>query len=596
MTAVGSPSQLSPLAVFRNRSFTLLWTAQLISSMGTALSSLAASILVYRLTGSAFSVGLMMMATALPTLFIGLIAGVFVDRYDRKRIMIGSNVLQAVLVAVIPFLLPYSIVWLYIIVILASGVNQFFDPAQSSVLPEVASDDELTAANSMMTISSIGSNVIGFAAAGLIASQASIAWAFYIDALTFVVSAACIAFIRVPRLKVEEDTNVAVVLRNLRAGLGFVRDTVSLRSLLTLYLFVGVLFGFGNALNLPFVLRALGATEFEYGVIEGVGLVGFVLGSAFMATRGDRLHEGQWVVGSILMMGVFIIVFGLSSSIWLALGANMLIAFMNAPSYIGRQLLIQRQTPREFRGRVNSAFLVTRDVAFVIGMASVALADVFDVRVLMVTNGLLLVLCGVAGLRLPGLRQPVAEWRHAVGMLRRAASAPGLGLGRAATLADFARLDGRLPSVAGLSAQERQQVAQEARVYDVDAGTAIVRHGEHSDAAYFILDGRAVAGRAEEGAYRSLEVLQAGDFFGEIAAMTGVPRTADVVAEQPTTLLQVPAATLRRMMSNPQLQRLFMSQMTTRMVRMSMIDLPRFAGVDQASLRELRTPERQATA
>ena len=385
------------------------------------------------------------------------------------------------------------------------------------------------------------------------------------------------------------------MIRNLRAGLGFIRDTVSLRSLFTLYLFVGVLFGFGNALNLPFVLQALGATEFEYGVIEGVGLVGFVLGSVFMATRGDRLHEGQWVVGSILMMGIFMIVFGLSPSIWLALGANMLIAFMNAPSYIGRQLLIQRRTPREFRGRVNSAFLVTRDVAFVIGMASVALADVFDVRVLMLVNGLLLVLCGVAGL-LPGLRQPVAEWRRAVAMLRRAASPPGLGLGRAATFADFDLLVGRLPSVAGLGVQDRQQVAKEARVYEVDAGTAILRHGERSDAAYFILDGRAVAGREEEGAYRSLEVLQAGDFFGEIAAMTGVPRTADVVAEQPTTLLQVPGATLRRMMSNPQLQRLFMSQMTTRMVRMSMIDLPRFAGVDQASLRELRTPEPEPTA
>jgi len=69
-----------------------------------------------------------------------------------------------------------------------------------------------------------------------------------------------------------------------------------------------------------------------------------------------------------------------------------------------------------------------------------------------------------------------------------------------------------------------------------------------------------------------------------------------VVAEQPTMLLQVPSAALRRMMNNPQLQRLFMSQMTTRMVRMSMIDLPRFAGVDQTSLRELRTPEPKPAA
>ena len=593
MTALANAAHPSPIAVFRNRSFTLLWTAQLVSSMGTALTSLAASILVFRLTGSALSVGLMMMATALPTLVVGLIAGVFVDRYDRKRIMLGSNLLQAVLVGLIPLLLPFGIVWLYLLIMLSSAVNQFFDPAQGSVLPEVASDEELAAANSMMTISSVGSNVIGFAAAGVIASQLSINWAFYIDALTFVASALCIACMRVPSLQAEEDTSVAVVVRNLRAGLQFVRDTVSLRSLLLLYLFVGVLFGFSNALNLPFALRALGATEFEYGLIEGVSMVGFVLGSVFMASRADRLHEGQWVTGSIFLMGVFGIMFALSPSIWFALAAGTLVALMNAPSYIARQLLIQRQTPREFRGRVNSAFLVTRDVAFVIGMASVALADVLDVRLLMLLDGALLVGCGVAGLLLPGLRQPIAEWRRAVTMLRQAASAPGLGLGRAATLADFEVLVGRVPVLAGWSAQDRQQITKTARVYDMDAGTAIMRHGDKSDAAYFVLAGRAVAGRDEDGTYRSLEVLHAGDFFGEIAALSGVPRTADVIADQPTTLLQLPAATLRQMMNDPHMHRLFLSQMTTRMVRMSMIDLPRFAGVDQQSLRELRTPEPQ---
>src|SRR5450759_167188 len=134
MTSVAASPQTpapSPLSVFRNRAFTLMWSGQLISTIGTALSSLAASILVFRLTGSALSVGLMLMATAAPSLLVGLVAGVFVDRFDRRRIMIAADVLRAGLALLIPFLVPVNILWLYIMVALSSAVGQFFEPAHS---------------------------------------------------------------------------------------------------------------------------------------------------------------------------------------------------------------------------------------------------------------------------------------------------------------------------------------------------------------------------------------------------------------------------------------------------------------------------------
>src|SRR5438477_10257160 len=97
MSNTRSTRSVSPFAVFRNRGFTLLWSGELISTIGSSLTSLAASILVYRITNSALSVGLMLMATALPSLVLGLVAGVFVDRYDRKRIMIAADLTRAAL-------------------------------------------------------------------------------------------------------------------------------------------------------------------------------------------------------------------------------------------------------------------------------------------------------------------------------------------------------------------------------------------------------------------------------------------------------------------------------------------------------------------
>src|SRR5512146_793069 len=181
-----------------------MWTGVVISTMGSALTSLAASIYIFRLTGSALSVGLMLMATAAPSLLVGLFAGVFVDRYDRKKIMMAADLVRALLVLLIPVLAPLNIVWMYVIVALTSAIGQFFDPAYESVLPEVASEPELAAANSLIAISSFGSTAIGFAASGLIASAADISWAFYFDAVSFVFSAACIYLLRLRAFEAEE--------------------------------------------------------------------------------------------------------------------------------------------------------------------------------------------------------------------------------------------------------------------------------------------------------------------------------------------------------------------------------------------------------
>ena len=585
-----TPASLSPFAVFRNRNFSLMWSGQLVSTIGTALTSLAASIYVFRLTDSALSVGLMLMATAAPSLLVGLFAGVFVDRYDRKKIMITADLIRALLVVLIPFLVPINIIWLYIIVMLTSAIGQFFDPAHESVLPEVASDEELASANSLMAISSFGSTAVGFAAAGLIASAADISWAFYIDSATFLISALCIYLINIKPFTAEDETSVSIVISNLRAGMRQLFNTPILRSLFTAQVPVLIAFGLSNTLLLPFALRALKATEFEYGLQEGLTSIGFVVGSLLMANVFDRMREGVWIAVSYLAMAVAGIIYSSLHSIPLAILIVTISGFFNAPSSIARRIVVQRNTPREMRGRVNSVFFVARDVLFLVGMGAAGLADAIDVRLMYLVSALILLVGGILVLVLPGLRQEGAEWRQALTLLRTAPGTLGLGTGRPVLLADMDVLVGLVPSLSALTAKERESLLRQARVMEAPAGTTVLHHGEKGDAAYFILTGKVVAGiTGAEGNYRSLENMTSGDFFGEIAALTGTARTADVVAVDRTTLLRIPAQALRGLMSNPLLGALFLAKMTERLNRFSINELPRFAGYDQQVMRDLRT-------
>lgn len=588
MTSNPVASTPSPFAVFRNRSFALLWVGQVVETIGASLTSLAASILVFRLTGSAATVGLMLMATAAPTILVGLLAGLVVDRYDRKRIMVIADLTRAVLVFLIPLLIPQSIAWLYIIVMLSAAVTQFFDPAHEAVLPEIASDEELAAANSLMAISSFGATAVGFAASGLIASRFPIEWAFYFNALCYAFSALTIWMARIPKLTTSAESGLAAVGRNLRAGARVLADTPMLRSLFLVFAIIFVSFGLSNTLLLPFALKALGATEFEYGVQEAMTSVGFVIGSLWMARASDRLREGQWIALALLGMGLAGIGYASTRTVGPAIAIIAISGLLNAPLSIARSLVMQRYTPREMRGLVNSAFFVCRDVLFLVGMAAAGLADVFPIRLVYLAGALMTLGAGAWALVIPGLGQPAAEWKRALQLLREAPAVPSRRVARPTTLADFDALAALVPALAALSGDERQALVTSGTVSEASGGETVVRHGDVADEVYFVLAGRAVAGIAVEGGYRSLSTVAPGDFFGEIAALSGDPRTANVVTEEPTTLLSVPAAVLRGWMHHPTLRRLFLATASERLSRTHTADWPRLAGLDQQALRELR--------
>jgi len=588
----------SMFTVFRKRDFRLLWLAQLISTSGSALTDLAAGIYVYRVTGSALAVGLTLMVTAIPTLVVGLLAGVYVDRHDRKRIMWTTCLVQAVLVAGIAVVIGFdslALPGLFLLLLANAGIKQFFDPAYDSLIPEMASEEELAAANSFLSIASFGSTAIGFAAAGLLASTVDLYWAFMIDAASFVVCAALIGLMgHYPMPPPEEQASVRVILSNLRSGLSTLWHTPIIRSLFYVGALVFFSFGLWNVLLLPFSITTLGATEFEYGLQEGLTSVGFVLGSFFMARFAQRMPEPVWVIVGNVGMGLAGLVYALATSIPLAIAMVMVSGFFNSPMSVARQTLLQRNIPRDKRGRVFSAYYVMRDLIFLTGMAGAGLADVVDVRLMLVFSSLLLFASAALTLFAPGLG--IATWRATSARLAAAEAAPPPEAlpTRPATPADFDLLASRIGPLAGLSPEQRASFLGTATVRQIPAGTRIVEHGSTASAAYFVLEGAATAGVPTDVGYRGLSTMGVGDFFGEIAALTGSPRTADVVADTDTTLLEVPAATLRAIMVVPEVRRLLLSTLTARLLRTESADLPRLAGLDPDAVRDLRVPRQEA--
>jgi CRP-like cAMP-binding protein len=159
---------------------------------------------------------------------------------------------------------------------------------------------------------------------------------------------------------------------------------------------------------------------------------------------------------------------------------------------------------------------------------------------------------------------------------------------------DLALLVGQVPEFGRIGDAQRRTLLSAARVSEVPAGTTVVSAGDASDAAFVILSGRAVAGiPSESGEYRALSTMAAGDMFGEIAALTGSKRTANVVIDEDSVLLEIPAMTLRSLMSEPSISEFVLPKLTERLARTTEADLPRLAGLDQGALRDLRTPRRE---
>ncbi len=269
-----------------------LWLGQTISFIGDYFYWLAIPIMVERLTGSALQVGLSIMASALPVLLLGPVAGVFVDRWDRKRTMIVADLLRALLVLACLLVQTPDQVWIYYVVgFLMSCISRFFFPARGAALPLIVTDkSDLLAANGLMQIVETVGLLAGPALAGFTIGLWGSQAAFVVDSASFLVSAAAILIMTVPHTTAGRQAAAGG-----QHGSGVERDARGRDLLFGSRTMVGVL------LCLSVVQLGLGAVNVAVGALHAAhvrrrgrraGHRRFGPGS-----RHDRERPGPWLCG-----------------------------------------------------------------------------------------------------------------------------------------------------------------------------------------------------------------------------------------------------------------------------------------------------------
>jgi MFS family permease len=224
-----------PFRVFdplkHNRNYTTVWASQLISTLGDRIHHVALAALVFQLTGSLTKTGLALVATALPDLLLGMVAGVAVDRFDRRMIMIMSDLLRVPLVSAIPYLAYRSLPLAFVDLFLVNTLSIANRPAANAIIPTIVPTEKLAAANSLSSISDNTSDIIGYPVAGAVIGLLS-AWlgwkqglqaAFIFDAGTFLISGLLLMTAKTPAFR-RIQSGVSSVWSDLREGIEFVRS------------------------------------------------------------------------------------------------------------------------------------------------------------------------------------------------------------------------------------------------------------------------------------------------------------------------------------------------------------------------------------
>ena len=345
----------------RNRDFRYLWLGQIVSQLGDWFNTIALFALLWRLTGSESAIGLLMVARFLPTVFMGSLAGVVADRFNRRTIMIVSDLLRALVVLGFLFVRRPEQVWMvYALTVAQLALSTFFEPAKTAAIPSVVPARDLIAANAITSVTWSAMLTLGAAIGGIATGWFGTDVSFVLDSLTYLLSAVLVARVSLPKRAAPPKTPLTV-----GKALG-ITDTVDgaryvwHRPRVLALLLVKPAWGIGGGILtlLPvfgekiFPVGGKGATGI--GVLYAARGIGTAIGP-FVARRlsGETNRRMQNTIGiSFLIGGLFYVAFGRATNFFLALALLALAHMGGSVLWVYSTVLLQSTVEDEFRGRV----------------------------------------------------------------------------------------------------------------------------------------------------------------------------------------------------------------------------------------------------
>jgi MFS family permease len=394
MTDIPAAPAFGVRELLRIPDFRRLYLAQAISDVGDGMTFLALFLLVLDLTESTAALALLSILVALPPVTIGLFAGAFADRSDRRRIMVVSDTLRAMVVlALVPAAVAGAVPLIFVLAATQAVIGTFFAPARTALVPRVVPVEGLLAANSLGQMTRMVAGVIGAGVTGVIAGVAGTAWpVFVVDAATFLVSAVIV--LRVSReVGLPEVASAAsirargmggAVLDGLRLIAGSAPLVAALGGVAVTMLGVGAI----NVLFIPFLVNDLGASPAWAGPLEAAQTVAMVVAGGLIASLGGRVSVPRLFVGGLLGLGACV---GLLSVVP---GPVVLLAVMfgagafTMPVQATTMTIVQQGTTDATRGRVASALNAGVQAASIGSMAAAGiLADVIGIRTVFAIGG-----------------------------------------------------------------------------------------------------------------------------------------------------------------------------------------------------------------